>query len=44
MGIGDTALLVGVIDRVELWSPERFDAVVAQRDAGLERFAGQVFG
>jgi MraZ protein len=42
--IGDTALLVGVIDRVEIWNPERFDGVVAQRDADFERFAGQVFG
>jgi MraZ protein len=42
--IGDSVLLVGVIDRVELWSPERFDSMVAQRDAEFERFAGQVFG
>jgi MraZ protein len=44
VGIGDAALLVGVIDRVEIWDPERFDGVVAQRDADFERFAGQVFG
>ena len=44
VGIADTALLVGVIDRVEIWNPERFDGVVAQRDAEFERFAGQVFG
>ncbi|MBW3627667.1 MAG: division/cell wall cluster transcriptional repressor MraZ [Gemmatimonadetes bacterium] len=44
VGIADAALLVGVIDRVEIWNPERFDAVVAQRDADFDRFNSQVFG
>lgn len=43
-GIGDTALLVGAIDRVEIWDPERFDATLAQRDGEFERFAAQIFG
>jgi MraZ protein len=42
--IVDTVLLVGVIDRVEVWNPNRFDAVVAQRDAEFDRFTSQVFG
>lgn len=44
VGIGDSALLVGVIDRVEIWDPARFDATVAERDADFDRFASQVFG
>jgi MraZ protein len=43
-GLRDSALLVGVIDRVEIWNPERFDAVVAQPDADSAQFANQVFG
>lgn len=43
VGIGDTALLVGVIDRVEIWNPERFEAVV-ERTPEFERFTAQVFG
>jgi MraZ protein len=44
VGIEDAALLVGVIDRVEIWNPGRFDAVVGERTADFDRFAGQVFG
>jgi MraZ protein len=45
-GLRDSALLVGVIDRVELWDPERFEGAVAEVGAGdeSERFANQVFG
>lgn len=44
VGIEDAALLVGVIDRVEIWDPARFDAEVAQRPEEFDRFASQVFG
>ena len=44
VGIEDSALLVGVIDRVEIWSPERFSAVVAGGGAEAERYASQIFG
>ena len=44
VGIEDCVLLVGVIDRVELWNPDRFDATVTERAAEYGRFAGQVFG
>lgn len=43
-GIRDAALLVGVIDRVEIWDPDRFDATLAERDGEFEQFAAQIFG
>ena len=43
-GLEDSALLVGVIDRIEIWNPQRFDATLAERDAQFERFAAQIFG
>lgn len=43
-GLCDAALLVGVIDRVEIWNPERFEVVVAQQSGDSERLAAQVFG
>jgi MraZ protein len=43
-GVGDSALLVGVIDRIEIWDPSRFEAVVSESSAELDRFASQVFG
>lgn len=43
IGVGESALLVGVIDRIEVWDPERFGAAVADRRPEFERFASQVF-
>lgn len=43
-GLDGAALLVGVIDRMELWNPERFEAAVSAPDAEWERFTSQVFG
>jgi MraZ protein len=43
IGIGETALLVGVIDRIEVWDPERFGVAVADRRPEFEGFASQVF-
>lgn len=43
IGAGESALLVGVIDRIELWDPERFEGVVAERKPEFDRFAAQVF-
>ena len=44
VGIEGTALLVGVIDRVEIWDPGRFEATVAEGSSEFERYAAQVFG
>lgn len=43
-GLEGSALLVGVIDRVEIWSPTRFESQVGGAPADFERFAHQVFG
>lgn len=44
VGLKDAALLVGVIDRVEIWDPERFEAVVAEPGTDADRLAMQIFG
>jgi MraZ protein len=44
VGLKDAALLVGVIDRVEIWDPERFEAVVAEPGTDADRLATQIFG
>lgn len=36
-------LLVGAIDRVEIWNPKRFEAAVSAGSAGFDRFAPQIF-
>jgi MraZ protein len=43
IGVGESALLVGVIDRVEVWPPERFEVTVAERKPEFDRFTAQVF-
>ena len=43
-GIDGTALLVGLIDRVEIWNPERFESTVSAPSEEFERFTSQVFG
>jgi MraZ protein len=43
-GLDGSALLVGVIDRVEIWNPDRFERAVDGRDADFGRFTSQVFG
>jgi MraZ protein len=45
-GIDGSALVVGVIDRIEIWNPDRFEAAVAARtpEPDFERFVHQVFG
>ncbi len=36
-------LLVGAIDKVEIWNPKRFEAAVSAGSAGFDRFAPQIF-
>jgi MraZ protein len=43
VGIGGATLVVGAIDRIELWSPERFAAVTAEPPADAETFTHQIF-
>ena len=37
-------LLVGNIDRVELWNPIRFDQAVQMTTGEFEKFSNQIFG
>jgi len=41
--VSQEALLVGVIDRIEVWEPSRFERTVRERSAEFEQFAAQVF-
>jgi MraZ protein len=41
--LGGQVLLVGAIDRIEIWNPARFDAEVQASTEGFERFAPQIF-
>ncbi|HEX2187547.1 MAG TPA: division/cell wall cluster transcriptional repressor MraZ [Longimicrobiaceae bacterium] len=43
VGIRGTALVVGAIDRIELWDPERFEAAVPPRSEEFDRFTQQIF-
>jgi len=43
-GLSSTVLLSGNIDRVELWSPDRYKQLVQDKAAGLEELAHRIFG
>lgn len=43
-GLNGTALLVGVIDRIELWAPERFEEATSRAAPDFDRYSHQVFG
>ena len=43
VGIAGPTLIVGAIDRIELWSPERFQAAVSEPVPDAERFTHQIF-
>jgi MraZ protein len=43
VGIAGPALVVGAIDRIELWSPERFAAATAAPVDDADRFTHQIF-
>ncbi|HEX6939380.1 MAG TPA: division/cell wall cluster transcriptional repressor MraZ [Longimicrobiales bacterium] len=36
-------LLVGALDKIELWNPERFEAALREGAGQFERFAPQIF-
>jgi MraZ protein len=43
-GLAGATLVVGVLDRIELWHPDRFEAVTSARPSDSDRFAHQIFG
>ncbi len=43
-GLEGSVLLVGNIDRVELWHPARFEEVVSTGAGEFEKFSNQIFG
>ncbi len=43
-GLDGTVLLVGAIDRVEIWSPERFEEAVPDEPQDFRELASQIFG
>jgi len=43
-GLSSTVLLSGNIDRVELWSPDRYKHLVQERTGDLEELAHRIFG
>jgi MraZ protein len=43
VGITGPTLVVGAIDRIELWNPERFSAATAEPVDEAERFTHQIF-
>ena len=42
-GLESSVLLVGAINKVELWSPEQFQATVTGRSSGPDQFTTQLF-
>ncbi len=44
VGLHGPTLVVGAIDRIELWSPERFQAAVSPDPRDFDRYTHQVFG
>jgi MraZ protein len=44
VGITGPTLIVGAIDRIELWSPETFEALTAQAVPDVELLAHEIFG
>jgi MraZ protein len=42
-GLAGEVLMVGAIDKVELWNPAQFDAAVSSDARNFDRFAPQIF-
>lgn len=43
-GIGDRALIIGALDHLEIWSPERFEAYLDDQPEDYESLAERVMG
>ena len=43
-GITDRALIIGQLDHIEIWQPERYEAFIAEADESYEELAERVMG
>lgn len=43
VGLEDTALIVGALDKIEIWDPERFDERTEGTDEEFEELAASIF-
>lgn len=41
--LGGEVLIVGALEKIELWNPERFESETAEKKPEIERFMRQVF-
>ena len=44
VGLSGKIMLIGAVDRVELWNPDRFHKEMKKVDSGPDPFAAQIFG
>lgn len=42
-GLEDEALIVGALDKIEIWNPDRFEEATAVEDEEFERLAASIF-
>lgn len=42
-GLGSEGLIVGAIDRIEIWEPDRFEESTALRSQEFDRFVASIF-
>lgn len=42
-GLGPEALIIGAIDRIEIWDPERFEEATSGKDDEFDRFVQGIF-
>ena len=43
VGLGDEALIVGALDKIEIWDPDRFEERTAGGDEEFDRLAASIF-
>lgn len=43
IGLGEEALIVGAIDKVEVWDPDRFEASEPPRSDEFQKLVGSIF-
>lgn len=42
-GLGSEALIVGALDRIEIWEPERFERASGETSEEFDRFVASIF-